>query len=160
MFDCPWLLCASPDGRCHFVFHINWVNFLALCTYCRGSPFSAFNRTEQLFGIKPFWSGGTKTVLRWNSENRLLAIQICSIVDESQTFNTYLRNILRVFPAELWNKPDRITSGVEDIIRYMFFNIHLAKGKKYSFILKGTAFWVCFFFSCQFWFFPLSVFRY
>jgi len=72
-------------------------------------PFSAFNRTEQLFGIKPFWSGGTKTVLRWNSENKLLAVQLSPIVDGNETFNCCLRNFLRVFAGKLGNKPIRIT---------------------------------------------------
>lgn len=30
------LWCIFPDGRCHFVFCINWLNLLALCAYFRG----------------------------------------------------------------------------------------------------------------------------
>lgn len=51
------LWCIFPDGRCHFVFCINWLNLLALCTYFRGNHSLLSIGQKRSLALEPSWSG-------------------------------------------------------------------------------------------------------
>lgn len=46
-----------PDGICHFVFCINWLNLLALCTYFRGNHSLLSIGQKSSLALEPSWSG-------------------------------------------------------------------------------------------------------
>lgn len=51
------LWCIFPDGRCHFVFCINWLNLLALCTYFRSNHSLLSIGQKSSLALEPSWSG-------------------------------------------------------------------------------------------------------
>lgn len=51
------LWCIFPDGRCHFVFCINWLNLLALCTYFRGNHSLLSIGQKSSLALESSWSG-------------------------------------------------------------------------------------------------------
>lgn len=57
------LWCIFPDGRCHFVFCINGLNLLALCTYFRGNHSLLSIGPKSSLALQPSWAvreeGGT-----------------------------------------------------------------------------------------------------
>lgn len=56
-----------PDGRCHFVFCIHWLNLLALCTYFRGNHSLLSIGQKSSLALEPSWSGegGMRVACVW-----------------------------------------------------------------------------------------------
>lgn len=70
------LWCIFPDGRCHFVFCINWLNLLALCTYFTGNHSLLSIGQKSSLALEPSWSGegGMRDVLRTHSHHPKLPL--------------------------------------------------------------------------------------
>lgn len=102
--DGSQLWCIFPDGRCHFVFCINWLNLLALCTYFRGNHSLLSIGQKSSLALHPSWSGAGGVVkgLFWGSPG---ASQTCCLRTEGRGWARALDSCY----LRMWFVCERIT---------------------------------------------------